>query len=282
LRQARSGKRWGPPVCSAVLFFRHWLGSARDAARHCRSRHLLRLAARPKTARTPRGRRGHRVRGLWCFERLIRVGHRDRLAERRIPKLRARPPRHVVTRKTAARHSPAPALPMGSAAPGLISELGNARRAGQHLAVLPGCRSASGRAAPSVRGFVGSCARLFGPSGRPVLRQQGHAGPRSHLQARQRRPRRGPRGGLRSASTQFAAEAVLTAYTLMACGRGRGRRLQRYHLRQVEAVRAAGRRPRHRRPPGGGSRNRRFRVRRSGRGSQDPRLAAPPLPLDGP
>ena len=30
-------------------------------------------------------RRGHRVRGLWCFERLIRVGHRDRLAERRIP-----------------------------------------------------------------------------------------------------------------------------------------------------------------------------------------------------
>jgi len=63
LRQARSGKRWDPPVCSAVLFFRHWLGSARDAARPCRSRHLLPLAARPKTARTPRGKT--RTPGSW-------------------------------------------------------------------------------------------------------------------------------------------------------------------------------------------------------------------------
>jgi hypothetical protein len=35
---------------------------------------------------------------------------------------------------------------------------------------------------------VGSCARRFGLSGRPVLRWQGHAGPRSHLHVR-RRPR---------------------------------------------------------------------------------------------
>jgi hypothetical protein len=33
------------------------------------------------------------------------------------------------------------------------------------------------------------------------------------------------------APAQFAAEAVLTAYTLMAYGRGRGRRLQRHHSR---------------------------------------------------
>jgi hypothetical protein len=33
------------------------------------------------------------------------------------------------------------------------------------------------------------------------------------------------------APAQFAAEAVLTAYTLMAYGRGRGRRLQRHHAR---------------------------------------------------
>ncbi len=75
----------GPLVCSAVPFFRHWLGSARDAARPCRSRHLLPLAARPKPHARRGERRGHRVRGLWCFERLIRVGHRNRLAERRIP-----------------------------------------------------------------------------------------------------------------------------------------------------------------------------------------------------
>jgi hypothetical protein len=56
---------------------------------------------------------------------------------------------------------------------------------------------------------------------------------------------------LSPAPARFAAEADLTAYALMACGRGRGRCLQRHHRRQVEAVRAAGRRPSHRRPPGG-------------------------------
>src|SRR4029077_19362751 len=45
-----------PSVFSAVLFFRHWLVSPHHAARPCRSRHLLPLAARPKTARTPRGK----------------------------------------------------------------------------------------------------------------------------------------------------------------------------------------------------------------------------------
>jgi len=78
--------------------------------------------------------------------------------------------------------------------------------------------------------FVGSCARRFGLSGRLVLRWQGHAGPRPHLQARQRRPRQVRPGvygfeSLSPAPVRFAAEAVLTAYTLMACGRGRGRRL---------------------------------------------------------
>jgi hypothetical protein len=34
---------------------------------------------------------------------------------------------------------------------------------------------------------------------------------------------------LSPAPAEFAAEAVLTAYTLMACGRGRGRCLQRHH-----------------------------------------------------
>jgi len=77
---------------------------------------------------------------------------------------------------------------------------------------------------------------------------------------------------------QFAAEAVLTAYTLMACGRGRGRRLQRHHRREMEILWSR-RSPSP--PPSAArrrSRDRRLRARRSGRGSQDPRLAAPQFP----
>ena len=117
-------------------------------------------------------RRGHRVCGLWCFERLIRVGHRDRLAERRIPKLCARPPRHVVTQKTVAGHSPAPLRLMLC---GAGIDLWTMQR--------EACGTALGRPAWvrfSVRPrdlIVGSCARRFGMSGRPVLRWQGHAGP---------------------------------------------------------------------------------------------------------
>jgi hypothetical protein len=164
LRQARSGKRWGPPVCSAVLFFRHWLGSARDAARHCRSRHLLRLAARPKTARTPRGRRGHRVRGLWCFERLIRVGHRDRLAERRIPS--SAPGRPAMWSLGKRLPATARLLPGRWALrrPGLIARQGDARRAGQRLAShLGAVQRPNARLDPSVvRGFVRLYARPVG------------------------------------------------------------------------------------------------------------------------
>jgi hypothetical protein len=39
-----------------------------------------------------------------------------------------------------------------------------------------------------------------------------------------------------SAPAQFAAEAVLTAYTLMAAGRGRGRRLHPHHRREMETL----------------------------------------------
>jgi hypothetical protein len=102
-----------------------------------------------------------------------------------------------------------------------------------------------------------------------VQRWQGHAGPRSHLQARRRRPRQVRPGvyGFRSLSpapAQFAAEAGLTAYALMACGRGRGRHLQRHHRREMETLwsrwspgppLSASRR----------SRDRRLRARRSGR-----------------
>jgi hypothetical protein len=163
----------GPSVCSAVLFFRHWFGSARDAARPCRSRHLLPLAARPKTARSRGERRGHRVRGLWCFEEADPGRPQRPLGRTPNTKLCARPPRHVVTRKTVAGHSPAPVRLMSSAAPGLISGRCSARRAGQHSAVLPGAvQRPTARPDP----FVGSCAHRFGLSGRPVLWWQGHAG----------------------------------------------------------------------------------------------------------
>jgi hypothetical protein len=151
----------------------------------------------------------------------------------------------------------------------------------------PSCLGAVQRPTARPDPFVGSCARRFGLSGRPVLRWQGHAGPRPHLQARQRRPRQVRPGvygfeSLSPAPVRFAAEAVLTAYTLMAGGRGRGRRLQRHHRREMETLWSRWSPARHCRPPGGGSRDRRLRARRSGRGSQD--RALPPhssLP-DGP
>ena len=191
MRQARSGKRMSPRCLARCFSF--GTGSALRVTRLglvivgicCRSPPGLKPHAR-------RGeRRGHRVCGLWCFERLIRVGHRDRLAERRIPKLCARPPRHVVTQKTVAGHSPAPLRLMLCGA-------------GIDLWTMQceACGTALGRPAWvrfSVRPrdlIVGSCARRFGMSGRPVLRWQGHASPRPHLQARRRRSRRGPRGGL--------------------------------------------------------------------------------------
>ena len=87
----------GPLGVLRGAFLQHWLSSAHDAARPCRSRHLLPPAARPKPHARRGERRGHRVRGLWCFERLIRVGHRDRLAERKIPSSAPGRPAMVVT-----------------------------------------------------------------------------------------------------------------------------------------------------------------------------------------
>ena len=95
-------------------------------------------------------------------------------------------------------------------------------------------------------------------------------GPRSHLQARQRRPRQVRLRvygleDLSPASAQFAAEAVLTAFALMAAAAGVVDTYSDITGEKWKPYGAAGRRPRHRRPPGGGSRNRRLRARRSGR-----------------
>jgi len=105
----------------------------------------------------------------------------------------------------------------------------------------PFCLDAVQRPAARPDPSAGSWVRALVCSARPVLRRQGHSGPRSHLQARRRRPRQVRLGvygleDLSPASAQFAAEAVLTAYTLMACGRGRGRRLQRHHRREMETL----------------------------------------------
>ena len=65
-------------VCSVVLFSTLDC-SAHDAAWPCHSRRLQRSPPGLK----PHAHRGEdaglRVRGLWCFERLIWIGHRDRL-----------------------------------------------------------------------------------------------------------------------------------------------------------------------------------------------------------
>jgi hypothetical protein len=136
---------------------------------------------------------------------------------------------------------------------------------------------------PRVRGFVRSSVR---PSGRPVLRRRGHAGPRSHLQAR-RRPRQVRLGvygfeNLSPAPAEFAAEAVLIAYTLMACGRGRDRRLQRHHRQEMETLWSR----RSPAPPPSAARRRKPKSPASGEavraGSRDPALPPHSSLPDGP
>jgi len=226
-------------------------------------------------------RRGHRVRGLWCYERADPGRPQRSLGRTPNTKLCARQPCHVVTRKTVAGHSPAPVRLMSSAAPGLISGRCSARRAGQHSAVLPRCGSASGRAARSVRGFVRSSVRPVGPPSSTVARSRRARDLTSKLANDDRDgDREGVYGfeSLSPAPAQFAADAVLTAYTLMACGRGRGRALHRPRNGNPVEPLVTG-------PPLSASRrsgDRRLWVRRSGRGSQD--RALPPhssLP-DGP
>ena len=88
----------------------------------------------------------------------------------------------------------------------------------------PFCLGAVQRPAVQPDPSAGSWVRALVSSARPVLRRQGHAGPRSHLQAR-RRPRQVRLGvygleDLSPASAQFAAEAGLTAFALMAAAAG--------------------------------------------------------------
>jgi hypothetical protein len=135
----------------------------------------------------PHARRGEdaglRVRGLWCFERLIQIGHRDRLAEPRIPSSAPSRPAMVVTLQPVAAHAPSHGL-VGR----LCSTFGlDPRRLRRHS------RGDQGTDQPLRRGAAahrqrdgdedppvadGRQLRQLGPWGRTVLRRQGHAGPR--------------------------------------------------------------------------------------------------------
>ena len=173
---------------------------------------------------------------------------------------------------------------MGSAAPGLISERGSARRAGQHLAVSAWVRFSVRPRASSVRGFVRSSVRPVGPPSSTV--------------ARSRRPATSPP----SSPTTTATRAARGFTVLRACRpRPPVRRRSGPHRLHSDGLRprawstptatSSARNGNRYEPPVAGpplsaarrrSRDRRLRARRSGRGSQD--RALPPhssLP-DGP
>jgi hypothetical protein len=151
---------------------------------------------------------GLRARGLWCLERLIRIGHRDRLENLGHQPL---PPAVLPGGRSSDRRRshPGSCRAKGSAAARSISEK-TARGARDRIGLSAWCGSVSERAAGrSLYRFRGSSAGLA---------RCGHQfcgrGP-AQLRARQRQPRRGYEGltGSRAACrTRQFGEAPLIAW----------------------------------------------------------------------
>ena len=261
-------------MCCAVLFFSTGL-----ALRMTR----LGLAAVGICCRPPPGLNRthaegrtaeHRVRGLWCFERLIQSRPQRPLGRTQNTKLCARPPCHGGHYELAAVRTPGPAWPMGSAVLGLIHI--DTATLGVPDSIWPSARvrfsvRTHGLDCPWVRGLVCSARR-------GAMAKVTEACDLTRKLAHDDRAKDGP--GLRfrepaARSRQFAAEAGLIAYALMAAAAAA---VGTSPARSRNPV-AAGRRLCHRRPRGGESRGRRLRVRRSGWGVARPLLAAPSFRL---
>jgi hypothetical protein len=152
----------GPSVCSAMFFFGTGLALRVTRLGPAR-RHLLPLAARPKTARTPRGK----TRTPCSWPLVLREADPGRpqrpLCRTPNTKLCARPPCHGGHSETGCRPHSGSRLADGLCGAGIDPHRqGNARRAGQ---LLPFCLGAVQRPDARPGLSVGSWARLFGRRG---------------------------------------------------------------------------------------------------------------------
>ena len=173
-------------VCSVVLFSTLDC-SAHDAAWPCHSRRLQRSPPGLK----PHAHRGEdaglRARGLWCFERLIWIGHRDRLENLGHQPL---PPAVLPGGRSSDRRRshPGSCRAKGFCRGGIDLREDGARRPGQNWPFR--WRGSASEPRPgSLSRLVGSAACRLGAQWPPLPRQRAISTPDS-----QRRPRRGPRG----------------------------------------------------------------------------------------